>query len=93
MSSHTGKPRGIRDVLVDPSSQPGWVTALVRLPERGEHVETSEGGATVVAILGKTAASGRLLELSMDDGRTHAFFAAAGNVLVRPTAPERKPEK
>lgn len=84
MSSHTGKPRGLRDVQVDRSAQPGWVSGLERLPERGERVETHEGAATVVAVLGKTASAGRLLELAMDDGRKQPFFAAAANVLVSP---------
>src|SRR4030095_1598622 len=65
------KPRGVRDVRVDRTAHPDWVTALDRLPARGEHVHTNEGGATVVAILGKTQVGGRLLELSMDDGRKH----------------------
>ena len=79
-------PRGIRDVRVDPITNPGWITALDRLPSPGERVHTHEGGATVVAILGKTSDGGRLLELAMDDGRKHAFFAAAANVLVHPEA-------
>jgi hypothetical protein len=83
MASHPGKPRGIRDVQVDPTSQPGWVSGLQRLPACGEQVETSEGAATVIAILGKTG-GGRLLHLAMDDGRKHPFFAAQANVLVRP---------
>ena len=82
------KPRGVRDVRVDRAAHPDWVTALDRLPATGEHVITLEGGAKVVAILGKTQGGGRLLELAMDDGRKHTYFAAAVNVLVQPTPPE-----
>ena len=81
------KPRGVRDVRVDRAAHPDWVTALDRLPERGEQVHTLEGGATVVKILGKTQGGGRLLELSMHDGRKHPYFAAAANVLVERDAP------
>jgi len=84
---HNGKPRGTRDVKVDRESHPGWITALDRLPARGEHVHTHEGGAKVVAILGKTSVGGRLIELAMDDGRKHPFFAAAANILVERDAP------
>ena len=92
MAYHSGKPRGIRDVVVDPATQPDWVSGLERLPQRGERVETHEGAGTVVAILGKTASAGRLLEVAMDDGRKHPFFAAAANVLVprMPPAAETK---
>ena len=82
------KLRGVRDVQVDRADHPEWVTALDRLPARGERVHTNEGSATVIAVLGKTQFGGRLLELSMDDGRTHPFFAAAVNVLVAPDAPD-----
>jgi len=81
------KPRGTRDVQVDRASHPDWVTAEDRLPARGEHVHTHEGSAIVVAILGKTGGGGRLIELAMDDGRKHPFFAAAANVLVEREAP------
>jgi hypothetical protein len=82
------KPRGTRDVKVDRATHPDWVTGVDRLPARGEKVHTHEGSATVVAIHGKTSAGGRLIELSMDDGRKHAFFAAAANVLVERVAPQ-----
>ena len=80
---YTGPPRGMRDVRVDPEKCPGWVTGAVRLPAPGERVYTNEGMALVVRVLGKTSAGGRLLELSMDDGRKPAFFAAAANVMVQ----------
>lgn len=86
-SSPQRKPRGTRDVRVDRATHPEWVTAMDRLPGRGEHVLTHEGAATVVAILGKTSDGGRLIELAMDDGRKHPFFAASANVLVQPSAP------
>ena len=90
MSSPQRKPRGVRDVRVDRTTHPDWVTALERLPTRGERVHTLEGPATVVAILGKTEGGGRLLQLSMEDGRTHPYFASAANVLVEPET--RQPE-
>lgn len=90
-----GMPRERRDVRVDRAAHPDWVTAFDRLPSLGEHVLTHEGGATVAAIWGKTSDGGRLLELAMDDGRRHSFFAAAANVLVEPRpslAQESAPE-
>jgi hypothetical protein len=86
-SNSSRKPRGTRDVKVDHAVHPDWVTGVDRLPGRGEKVHTHEGSATVVAIHGKTSVGGRLIELSMDDGRKHAFFAAAANVLVERVAP------
>jgi hypothetical protein len=77
----------VRDVRVDRTTHPDWVTALDRLPTRGERVHTLEGSATVVAVLGKTQGGGRLLELAMDDGRKRPYFAAAANVLVERDAP------
>ena len=77
------KARGTRDVRVDRTTHPDWITALDRLPKPGEPVQTHEGSATVTAILGKTSDGGRLLELRMDDGRKHTFFAASANVLVQ----------
>ena len=76
------KPRGTRDVRVDRTTHPNLITALDRLPKAGERVQTHEGSATVKAILGKTSDGSRLLELAMDDGRKHAFFASSANVLV-----------
>ena len=78
-----GKPRGLRDVLVDPGDCPGWVTGADRLPEEGEQVFTSEGMGVLVRVCGKTS-KGHLLELAMDDGRKHAFFAETLNVMVAP---------
>lgn len=77
-------PRGTRDVRVDPRNHPGWLTAVERLPTPGEAVETNEGSATVVRLLGRTGSGGRLLELKLLRGRTEPFFAAAANVLVAP---------
>ncbi|MSR36367.1 MAG: hypothetical protein EXR95_06950 [Gemmatimonadetes bacterium] len=87
MSDTHGKPRGVRDVRVDRADHPEWVTAVDRLPVRGERVHSHEGSATVVAVLGKTHAGGRLLELAIDDGRKQPYFAASANVLVEPVPP------
>lgn len=84
VASHSGPPRGTRDLRVDPTKCPGWISGSERLPVPGERVYTHEGTAVVVRILGKTGAGGRLLELAMDDGRRHAFFAAAANIMVQP---------
>lgn len=78
------RPRGAHDLRVDQSKHPGWTTAVERLPAAGEHVQTFEGKATVIRILGRTSSGGRLLELRMLDGRTAPFFAAAANVMVQP---------
>lgn len=76
-------PRGTRDLRVDPDRHPGWTRATERTPSPGELVHTHEGSATVVRVLGRTESGGRLLELSMEDGRSAPFFAAAANVMVR----------
>ncbi len=81
--SHHGKPRGLRDVKVDPDLCPGWVNGAERLPAKGERVFTSEGLGVVVRVCGRTT-RGHLLELSMDDGRRPAFFAETLNILVAP---------
>jgi hypothetical protein len=54
------------------------------MPSPGERVYTAEGTAVVVRLLGRTGSGGRLLELTMDDGRAAPFFAAAANVRVSP---------
>jgi hypothetical protein len=77
-------PRGAWELLVDPAACPGWISGAVRLPAPGERVHTTEGTAVVMRILGRTGAGGRLLELSMDDGRKRPFFASAANVMVHP---------
>ncbi len=80
---HRGKPRGIRDVKVNPEDRPGWVTGAERLPNEGERVYTNEGTGVVVRVCGKTS-SGHLLELTMDDGRKLPFFAETLNIMVAP---------
>jgi hypothetical protein len=79
---YDGPPRGVRDLRLNPATRPGWVTGADRLPAPGERVQTIEGTGLVVRIVGRTGADGRLLELSMDDGRKQPFFAAASNILV-----------
>jgi len=82
---HRGKPRGLKDVRIDPTSCPeGWVSGSERLPVKGERVHTSEGTGLVVKICGKTS-KGHLIELAMDDGRKPAFFAETLNILVAPS--------
>ena len=71
-------------LMVDPVLRPGWITGLERLPEPGEEVYCTQGQAQVVKLLGKTAGSGRLIELKLADQRS-PFFAAASNILVPPT--------
>jgi hypothetical protein len=82
MQDPTDVPRGIRDLRVDPALCPGSVSGTERLPSPGERVYTHEGTAVVVRLLGRTGSAGRLLELSMDDGRKGSFFASAANVRV-----------
>ena len=75
-----------RDELsVRRDTHPDWMTAVERLPAVGEEVLCTEGSAEVVRILGKTGDGSRLLELRVSGAKPHAFFAAASNVLVRPT--------
>ncbi len=78
------RPRGINALRVDPARCPGSVSGADRLPSPGERVLTHEGTAVVVRHLGRTGSGGRLLELSMDDGRKAPFFASAANIRVSP---------
>lgn len=80
--------RGRRSLRVDPEQSPGWVGGSERLPDPGERIHTHEGTGVVVRILHKTADGGRVLEVSMDDGRKQPFFAATANVRVRPLVPD-----
>lgn len=77
-----------RSLRVDPALSPGWVAGTERVPDPGERIHTHEGTGVVVRILHKTADGGRVLEVSMDDGRKPPFFAATANVRVRPVGPE-----
>lgn len=77
-----------RSLLVDPAESPGWIPGTERIPPPGERIYTHEGTGVVVRILHKTGDGGRVLEVSMDDGRKPPFFAATANVRVRPLAPD-----
>ena len=79
-----------KDLLVDASMRPGWISAAERLPSPGEVVYCAEGAAELVRVLGKTGTGGRLLELKVADGRRHPFFAADHNVRVDPEAPQSR---
>ena len=83
--------RGRRSLRVDPEQSPGWVTGSERLPQPGERIHTHEGTGVVVRVLNKTADGGRVLEVSMDDGRKQPFFAATANVRVQPLVPDEPP--
>jgi hypothetical protein len=74
------------DLRVDAAAQPDWVSGVVRLPERGEHVLCTGGLAEVVQLLGKTGDGSRLLALRLLEGTHPPFFVAASNVLVSPKA-------
>lgn len=79
---------------VDPARSPGWIAGSERVPQPGEQVHTHEGTGVVVKLLHKTANGGRVLEVSMDDGRKQPFFAATANVRVRPEKlADKKPAK
>lgn len=73
-----------RSLRVDPEASPGWIAGSERLPDPGERIHTHEGTGVVVRVLNKTADGGRVLEVSMDDGRKQPFFAATANVRVQP---------
>ncbi len=81
----TSGPRGFVDLRVDAGRCPGSVSGAERLPMAGERVYTTEGTGVVVRLLGRTDSGGRLLELTMDDGRSAPFFASAANVRVPPS--------
>jgi hypothetical protein len=82
---HRGKPRGMKDVRVNPDVCPGgWVSGAERTPNKGERVHTNEGTGVVVRVCGRTS-RGHLIELTMDDGRKPAFFAETLNIMVAPT--------
>lgn len=75
-----------RNLRVDPEQSPGWIAGSERLPRPGERIHTHEGTGVVVRILNKTADGGRVIEVSMDDGRKPPFFAATANIRVKPLA-------
>ena len=79
------------ELRIDSLQHPGWVLATERMPLPGETVQCTEGKAHFVRVLGRTDSGGRLLELSIQDGRRQPFFAAAANVMVAPTEPETAP--
>jgi hypothetical protein len=79
------------DLRIDRIEQPGWVLATERMPLSGETVQCTDGLAYFVRAVGRTDSGGRLLELSMLDGRRQPFFAAAANVLVTAEPPTSAP--
>lgn len=90
-AGHNRAPRRTTDVRVDPAHCPGWVTGLERPPAAGERVYTHEGTGILMRVLGRTGAAGRLLEVSMDDGRKPLFFTADANIMVEPKGRQATP--
>lgn len=92
-SDHPPKPalpiRRNRSLRVNPARSPGWICGSERAPRPGERVHTHEGTGVVIRLLTKTADGGRVLEVSMDDGRKQPFFAATDNVRVPPPEADR----
>lgn len=82
-------PRAKRSLRVDPAQSPGWIAGSERVPGPGERIHTHEGTGVVVRVLHKTGDGGRVLEVSMDDGRKPPFFASTANVRVQPLAPDQ----
>jgi hypothetical protein len=76
-------PRRTADVRVDATQCPGWVSGTARQAAPGERVYTHEGAGVVLRVLGRTGRSGRLLEITMDDGRKPPFYTADGNIMVK----------
>ena len=68
---------------VIPEDRPGWISGMKRPPAMGETVYTHEGTGVVQRVAGRTSLSGRMLEITMDDGRKHPFFTTDANILVR----------
>lgn len=79
-------PRAKRSLRVDPAQSPGWIAGSNRVPRPGERIHTHEGTGVVVRVLHKTSDGGRVLEVTMDDGRKPPFFAATANVRVQSLA-------
>ena len=44
---------------------------------------THEGAGILLRVLGRTGRSGRLLEVTMDDGRKPPFYTADANIMVK----------
>ena len=71
------------ELRIDSLQHPGWILATERMPLPGETVQCTEGKAHFVRVLGRTDSGGRLLELSIQDGRrTQALHAVAVFVEV-----------
>ncbi len=86
----TPRTRRNPNLHVDPEQSPGWISGSERVPEPGERIYTHEGTGVVIRLTNKTADGGRVLEVSMDDGRKPPFFAATANVRVRPLVPDEE---
>lgn len=88
----TPRSRSNPSLRVDPEQSPGWISGSERIPAPGERIFTHEGTGVVMRLTNKTADGGRVLEVSMDDGRKPPFFAATANVRVRPLAAGGDPD-
>ncbi len=73
------------NLKIDRAARPDWPTGADRTPAVGEEVYCTEGLCSVMRVLGRTGNGSRLLELKLPGEQRKPFFAAASNVLVRPS--------
>lgn len=83
MDTRSRAPRRTSDVKVIPGDRPDWISGTRRPPGMGETVYTHEGTGVVQRVAGRTTGAGRMLEITMDDGRKHPFFTTDANILVK----------
>jgi hypothetical protein len=73
------------DYRVRPEHRPGWPSGSDSPPAVGETVYCAGGEGTVIALHGKTGDGSRLVQIQLSAAKAPPFFAAASNVLVKPT--------
>ena len=73
------------DLNINRETNPDWKSGVEKLPIVGELVMCTGGMAEVVKLHGKTSDGSRLLELRLVAEKAPPFYAAASNVLVRPS--------
>ena len=82
ISPNTSRVR-LESLRVTSADYPGFQARSDYVPQVGERVQTTEGEAEVIRVLGRVTGGGRLLELHLDERPKPPFFASSLNVLIR----------
>ena len=81
-SPNTSRVR-LESLHISPADHPGFRATADYVPQVGERVQTTEGEAEVMRVLGRVTGGGRLLELCLDERPQPPFFASSLNVLIK----------